>query len=281
MGAPPSKDRSQVVSGALGTGPNRHDVERVVYRLGRVSGPYILRALHAAGALTADAATLAGPIWGMAEYPEGSGDMTRVSWLRVFALAGYTVDGVRAERPANAVRLYRGAPFSRRLRMAWTDDLATAERFARGKLRGREEGKVRTADVAPERLLAHMHEDGRGESEYVISTPGLRVVALGKMIEVLRSKPLSRGIGIMSDRAVQYMHATLRAALEQACREELISRNVAKLVQSNVGDAGQHEPCSVEESNRLLLQAQRHRLHALWVLLVMLGVRRGEALAVR
>src|SRR3712207_2463031 len=55
-----------------------------------------------------------------------------------------------------------------------------------------------------------------------------------KMIEVLRTKPLSRGIGIMSDRAVQYVHATLRAALEQACREELICRNVAKLVQTNV-----------------------------------------------
>jgi hypothetical protein len=29
-----------------------------------------------------------------------------------------------------------------------------------------------------------------------------------KMIETLRSKPLSRGTGIMSDRAVQYVHAT-------------------------------------------------------------------------
>jgi hypothetical protein len=46
-------------------------------------------------------------------------------------------------------------------------DLATAEWFARGKLRGREVGQVWTADVAPERLLARMHEHGRGESEYV------------------------------------------------------------------------------------------------------------------
>lgn len=102
-----------------------------------------------------------------------------------------------------------------------------------------------------------------------------------KMIETLRSKPLSRGTGIMSDRAVQYVHATLRSALEQACREELISRNVAKLVQASVQEARQHEPYSAEESKQLLAQAQRHRLHALWVVLVMLGVRRGEALAVR
>lgn len=102
-----------------------------------------------------------------------------------------------------------------------------------------------------------------------------------QMIEALRSKPLSRGTGTMSDRAVQYVHATLRAALEQACREELIPRNVAKLVQASVRDAQRHEPYSPEESKRLLVQAQRHRLHALWVLLVMLGMRRGEALAVR
>lgn len=102
-----------------------------------------------------------------------------------------------------------------------------------------------------------------------------------QMVEALRSKPLSRGTGTMSDRAVQYVHATLRAALEQACREELIPRNVAKLVQASVRDARQHEPYSVEESKRLLVHAEEHRLHALWVLLVMLGVRRGEALAVR
>jgi hypothetical protein len=96
--------------------PKRDDVKRVVYRLGRVWGPYVLDALHEEGALTADAATLAGPIWGAAKYPERSGGMTRASWLRVFALAGYTVDGARAERPGSPVRLYRGAPPSRRLR---------------------------------------------------------------------------------------------------------------------------------------------------------------------
>jgi hypothetical protein len=160
-------------------GPNRDDVEQVVVRLGRGWGPYVLDVLQTAGALTADTATLAGPIWGMAEYPEGRGGMTRASWLSVFAVTGYTVDGMRAERPGSPVRLYRGAPPSRRSRMAWTDDLATAERFARGELRGREAGQVWTADVAPERLLARIHEGGRSESEYVIITRGLRVVALG------------------------------------------------------------------------------------------------------
>jgi integrase len=60
-----------------------------------------------------------------------------------------------------------------------------------------------------------------------------------------------------------------------------LAYNVAKLVQASVRDARQHEPYSVEESKRLLVHADEHRLHALWVLLVMLDVRRGEALVVR
>lgn len=146
-------------------GPGRDDIEQVVHRLGRIWGPYVLDVLHTAGALTADTATLAGP-----------GGMPRASWLRVFALAGYTVDGERAKRPAGPVRLYRGAPRSHRFRMAWTDDRATAEWFARAGIRSREASQVWTADVAPDRLLARMHEGGRGESEYVINTRGLRVV---------------------------------------------------------------------------------------------------------
>jgi hypothetical protein len=146
-------------------GPGHSDVERVVHRLGRVWGPYVLDVLNTARALTPEVARLAGPIWGMAEYPEGSGGMPRATWFQVFALAGYTIDGEPAERPGGPVKLFRGAPRSRRFRMAWTDDLATAERFAHGGLRGREPGRLWAADVAPDRLLARIHEDGRGESE--------------------------------------------------------------------------------------------------------------------
>ncbi|MDD7920992.1 tyrosine-type recombinase/integrase [Actinomycetospora callitridis] len=101
------------------------------------------------------------------------------------------------------------------------------------------------------------------------------------LVEVLRSKPVSRGQGTMSDRAVQYVHATLRAALEQAVREELVARNVAKLVRSTIRDAREHEPWTPEESTRFLKTAAEHRLTAMWVLLVVLGLRRGEVLALR
>ena len=44
------------------------------------------------------------------------------------------------------------------------------------------------------------------------------------MIDALRADGHSR-------RVIEYVHATLRAALQHAMREELLSRNVAKLVQ--------------------------------------------------
>ena len=44
---------------------------------------------------------------------------------------------------------------------------------------------------------------------------------------VLRVAAATRGEGV---RTIRYVHATLRAALEDAMREELIEKNVAKLV---------------------------------------------------
>ena len=40
-------------------------------------------------------------------------------------------------------------------------------------------------------------------------------------------------------RSIQYVHATLRAALEHACREEIVPRNVARLVRIQAPDATQ------------------------------------------
>ena len=48
-------------------------------------------------------------------------------------------------------------------------------------------------------------------------------------------------------RTRQHVHATIRAALEHAVREELVSRNVAKLVRVERPKPAQKEPLSVEE----------------------------------
>lgn len=53
-------------------------------------------------------------------------------------------------------------------------------------------------------------------------------------------------------RTIQYVHATIRAALEHAYREELVSGNVAKLVRVEKPSSAAKEPLSVAEARKLL-----------------------------
>jgi integrase len=85
----------------------------------------------------------------------------------------------------------------------------------------------------------------------------------------------------LSPRSVQYVHATLRVALEHAVREELLPRNAAKLLQAPTPTRSEREPPAVDEARRLLKVAREDRLFALYVVAVMLGLRRSEALALR
>ncbi|MFD1658123.1 tyrosine-type recombinase/integrase [Streptomyces caeni] len=82
-----------------------------------------------------------------------------------------------------------------------------------------------------------------------------------------------------SARTVQYVHAVLRSALQQAIREELIARNVARIVETPTVDHKEVRPLDAGEAKALLKTARSHRLYALWLLLVSTGLRRGEALA--
>jgi integrase len=86
------------------------------------------------------------------------------------------------------------------------------------------------------------------------------------------------GIGA---RTAQYAHATLRAALEDAMREEIISRNAAKLVRAPRPKKVEREPLSVTQVRTLLTAVRDHRLYALFVVLAVLGMRRSEALGLR
>ncbi|WP_371598601.1 tyrosine-type recombinase/integrase [Streptomyces sp. NBC_00564] len=81
-----------------------------------------------------------------------------------------------------------------------------------------------------------------------------------------------------SARTVQYIHAVLRSALQQAMREELIARNVARIVETPTVTPKEVRPLDVTEVRLLLKTAKSHRLYALWLVLVSTGLRRGEAL---
>ena len=75
---------------------------------------------------------------------------------------------------------------------------------------------------------------------------------------------------------------TLRAVLNNAKREELISRNVAELVTlpKSRKKLQRRNSWTVDEARRFLESARRDNdpLYGLWVLILVLGLRRGEGL---
>lgn len=150
------------------------DLHTALVRVGRNPAVQLLGELLIAGKVTERAAArVAASVWCGAHDPQGGLD--EETWLELFELAGYTVDGVPAARPVQPRRLYRGSVPERRDRMSWTDDREVAERFAAGGLEGRERGVVWTALVEPWRLLCRIHEGGRGEAEYVVDTRWLEI----------------------------------------------------------------------------------------------------------
>jgi integrase len=85
----------------------------------------------------------------------------------------------------------------------------------------------------------------------------------------------------LSVRMVQSIHAVLRNALESAVREEVIPRNVAKLVKVTTPKYTVNRGLSLAQARRVLRAAKTERLYALYVLALCLGLRRGELLGLR
>jgi integrase len=80
---------------------------------------------------------------------------------------------------------------------------------------------------------------------------------------------------------VQSIHAVLRNALESAVREEIVPRNVAKLVQVPSPRYKINRGLTAQQAKATLHASAGHRLEALYVLALFLGLRRGELLGLR
>jgi integrase len=85
----------------------------------------------------------------------------------------------------------------------------------------------------------------------------------------------------LSVRMVQFVHAVVRNALQTAVREEIIPRNVAKLVTVTTPNYKVNRGLTVDQARAVLKAAKSERLHALYVLALCLGLRRGELLGLR
>ena len=84
-----------------------------------------------------------------------------------------------------------------------------------------------------------------------------------------------------SVRKVQVMRTVLSAALTRAVREELISRNVARLVELPEWRPGPVRPWTADEARRFLAACKPDPLYVAFVLLLLYGLRRGEVLGLR
>lgn len=84
-----------------------------------------------------------------------------------------------------------------------------------------------------------------------------------------------------SKRQIQFIHAVLRNALSSAERDELVTRNVAKLVQIPTPRYKVGKGLGVADVKKLLAEATKTRLYALYVVAATLGLRRGELLGLR
>ncbi|MER7664850.1 site-specific integrase [Streptomyces sp. NPDC096193] len=76
-------------------------------------------------------------------------------------------------------------------------------------------------------------------------------------------------------------HRVLRSALTAACREELISRNVVKLVPAPRVQPRELKPWDLDQTMAFLEVARKDPLYTAFVLAVSLGLRRGEILGLR
>jgi len=85
----------------------------------------------------------------------------------------------------------------------------------------------------------------------------------------------------LSSRTVRYAHAVLRASLSDAVNDQLVARNVATLVAPPAQPTREQIPVRADEASRLLAAAAEDTLGVLWLTLLALGLRRGEALALR
>jgi integrase len=83
---------------------------------------------------------------------------------------------------------------------------------------------------------------------------------------------------VLSPRMVQFGHAVLRNALSSAVREELVTRNVAKLVRVSTPHYEVGQGLDPMTARTFLESIREDRLYALYLCAVVLGLRRSELL---
>ena len=85
----------------------------------------------------------------------------------------------------------------------------------------------------------------------------------------------------VAPRTVQYIHVTLHKALKDAVDDGLVIRNVSDRLKPASAKRHEIDPLTVDQARTLLETSKADRLHALYVLAVHYGLRKGELLGLK
>jgi integrase len=111
----------------------------------------------------------------------------------------------------------------------------------------------------------------------------LNKLAPGDIREFIAAKrqEISRRGTPLSPQTIRYMYGILRVALNDAMRDELISRNVVQLVRPPGPSESDYVPqfLDANQARAVLAVAAETRLEAMWRLAITGGLRQGELLA--
>ncbi|GIV18955.1 MAG: site-specific integrase [Armatimonadota bacterium] len=136
-------------------------------------------------------------------------------------------------------------------------------------------------EVAKPRIRPRTYELYRGMvHQHLIPAIGhLPLVKLAPAhLNKLRNEKVASGLSASTVRCILRVASS---ALSEAEKWQLVPRNVAKLVDAPRVENREVQPFTVEELVKLLDVARGHRLYALFVLAVALGLRQGELLGLR
>ena len=97
-------------------------------------------------------------------------------------------------------------------------------------------------------------------------------------LEKLYSQKLKSGL---SPRRVRYIHVTIRKALKDAVRLQLLYRNVADSATPPRQVKSEIEPLTQDQLRTLLDASRGDRMHALYVLAITTGMRQGELIGLQ
>jgi len=117
-------------------------------------------------------------------------------------------------------------------------------------------------------------------SLHIVPTLGkLKLARLtAQQVQALYAALLGKGL---STTTVRHIHVTLKAALRSAVRLDLVARNVAELVDPPRPSEVEMRVLTRDQARAFLAATEGDRLHALFVLALTTGMRRGELLGLQ